>query len=131
MRRRWKALVGLGVVALVAGLIFLLPPRDDGLDWIRAYGPVEKVQRMAIWQSGRGVAGSMEFDQHDFQFDRIPQEVIAKLKEEPFDRSDLPSRALVEVDVKSGTVTINRIRRPNWIERQWSALLRRLGWRST
>ena len=44
MRRRWKALVAVGALALFAGLLSLLPPRDDGLDWLRECGGTETVE---------------------------------------------------------------------------------------
>ena len=72
MRRRWKALVAVGAVALVAGLIFLLPPRDDGLDWIRKYEGKE-TRRESTSPTG---LSSIEIT---FQFDQIPKPLLDTL----------------------------------------------------
>jgi hypothetical protein len=65
MRRRWKLLVAVGAVALFAGLVLLLPPRDDGLDWVRKYGVSEKSGR------GIGVKGQIVWLCH-FNWDVLP-----------------------------------------------------------
>jgi hypothetical protein len=77
MRRRWKALVAFGAVVLVSALFILLPPRDDGLDWIRSYGGRERREPDSIWfGSGQPIKDVTVV----FYFESEPSKLLSKLK---------------------------------------------------
>jgi hypothetical protein len=115
MRRRWKALVVVGAVALTASMFFLLPPPDDGLDWIRRYGGSEVREA-----SDPIVGGLHEWNVrlvwHTFSFDRIPSQLIADIQQRNV------SDATILVDSEARSVVVNRVQPMYWWEVQWEKL---------
>jgi hypothetical protein len=80
MRRRWKLLVAVGAVALLAGLLFLLPSRDDGLDWVRKFGGKEEIPEKWYMDGSKPFVG----ERRVFRFKTISPELKETLKESMF-----------------------------------------------
>jgi hypothetical protein len=134
MRRRWKAFVVVAAVALFASLLFLLPPRDDGLDWIRKYGGKETVQRAWSVYEPRsvGMEGWWRIDRrdipayynHTFQFRQLTADQIDTI----INHNNIPEIVLTRVDQSSVVVAFQRKWQPSWFEDRWSDLKDWLGW---
>jgi hypothetical protein len=121
MRRRWRALVAVGAVAIFALPYTPIAAKGDGLDWIRRYGPTESVDEFETWDCGfsAGWPKTRVFT-HTFRFRQIPSEVEAYVSSTPVEflspRLDMKSRVLV--------VTV--IDEPTWWEEKWFELRYRL-----
>jgi hypothetical protein len=135
MRRRWKVLaVVLGAVALLVGLLSLLPPRDDGLDWIRKYGGIETVEPIHLnyWNpaiSPRNLDEDFRGYRHSFRFRVISSKSIRELNRR-LTKELSPTVHVMKIDHRRAeTLVIERYEPRPWIERQWILVERTLGFR--
>jgi hypothetical protein len=128
MRRRWKALVlVLGAVGFFAALLFLLPPRDDGLNWVRKYGGVET-------SKGHQFVGA-NLQVNAFTFEELPSGLEDEARAH-VTRFHLDNKGEFAGDTNIGvwlffSTKQKRVlftREQTWIERQWTQLRRQLGW---
>ena len=119
-------LVAVGAVALFVSLLFLLPPRNDRLDWMRKYGGVETSRSHQL------VGADLQVTQ--FSFEKLPsgieEEVRARVT-----RFDIDNKGEFAGDTNMGVSLFfsrkqKRVfftRQQTWIERQWTQLKRQLG----
>jgi hypothetical protein len=136
MRRRWKLLVVLGAVALLASLLFLLPPRDDGLNWVRKYHAKEHrdldVERsFAVGNPGRKIHSL------SFEFEKIPEAIIQEIRNRSPDLTlddkggllyaRLSDGRIIIVERHRQRITVERASDLNWFERQWAGFKRIVG----
>jgi hypothetical protein len=128
MRRRWKALVVVAAVALFASLLFPLPPRDDGLDWIRKYGGKEIVRYNGEVDVNRGRPPETTLKWLEFKFDRIPRALLAEIQHRS-EKQAHDDRATVIVQAKERTIVVIQYHRPNWLQRKWRYIRLMLGLR--
>ena len=134
MRRRWTLLVAFGAVALFAGPLFLLPSRDDGLDWIRKYGLAAQGEITVSEPGANGAPGVTR----QFTFAQIPHEFESDLrrrmvwssraKNSPLVVGMLPGGWHVSYPRNSTQVHLFRFDSPNWFQKQLAALKRRFGY---
>jgi hypothetical protein len=126
--KRWG--IVLAAVGLLALLFALLPPRDDGLDWIRAYGGKEQ-----HWTRPEVEPGSY-WTSYQFLFDQEPpgleSELISRAKSVETQSPGLLGATLrdgwrVSFNAKEGVLFIDRYVQPNWFDRQWNSLKRFIG----
>lgn len=129
MRRRWKlwAAVGVVVLATVTVVMSLREP-DDGLDWIRKFGPKEIVTRKDYPRSIPRVVAVT----YQFQFPGpIPKEVEEESR--TFARvvsrnnSGVENQNIVALYAPTNSVYYTKAWAPNWIEVQMLKLKRKLG----
>jgi len=133
MRRRWKALVAVGAVALLAALLFLLPPRDDGLDWARKYGGKERTIRLTTADT----TGKVDMRVTLFNFDSIPKGFEAELRGR-FVRYDVDHDGEMAGDTREGqSLYYSRSMRrlyytheteSSWLARKWREFRKKVGW---
>ena len=127
MKRRWKFLLLGCIIAFgLLGILFSMP-KDDGLNWVRAYGGKETVR---VTEYGMG-----EFDvvDHEFTFPgRMPKkleaDVLAWMDNKHPQAVDEPNLYYVTVNDDLTMVKAMRTTKPTWLERQWNSLQRQLGW---
>jgi hypothetical protein len=124
MRRRWKALVVAGAVAIFALPFTPIAAKGDGLDWIRRYGPTESVDEFETSDCGfsAGWPKSRVYT-HSFRFRTIPTEVEAYVSSSP---AEFLSPLL---DKKSGLLVVTVIDEPTWLEEKWFEMKRRMSLR--
>jgi hypothetical protein len=134
MRRRWNLLVAVGAVALLAGLLFLLPPRDDGFDWIRKYGL--RRQELRINEPGaNGAPGETRaflFNEAHPGFEgELRRRLVwsSKAKDNPWVIGMLPGGWHVSYRRNSDQVNFFRFKTPNWFEIQLSKMKRTFGFK--
>jgi hypothetical protein len=128
MRRQWKVLVVVGALTLLAGLLFLLPPRGDGLDWVRKYGGTESRYKLT------GRLNNPDGLILDFRFQELPEPLLTEARSRltwgklvrPMSTAMIGSEAIT-VDWRLNTISLTRFDDRPWIERQWSAFKRLLG----
>jgi hypothetical protein len=131
MRRRWKALVVVGAVALFAALLFLLPPRDDGFDWIRKYGPKETASYPFVAASNRVERGGKVIE---FRFAKFPKQFLRELSNRYAFKGESSFRdasaQMFLIDSQQSTVEIYFIR-SSWLDEKLTGLQRAIGWSSS
>jgi hypothetical protein len=121
MRRGWKVLVAVGAVALFAGLLFLLPPRDDGLNWIRKYGPRESVSPFEWGVDTSSIHADPSMNIHTFQFTQIPREVEDLVRQK--DRAVKGSEPeLLSIDREMNEVSYVVRKGPSWLAERWQTV---------
>jgi hypothetical protein len=124
MRRRWKALVAVGAVALLAGLFLRRPHHDDGLDWIRKYGGRERKNPDSLMY---GSVNPVKLVSSEFTFKSVPRRLLSELKEisvdEPIEKPPTPYFAGTLPDGYSFTwepvelrLTVGKQTKPSWLD---------------
>jgi hypothetical protein len=135
MRRRWKALVAVGAVVLVGivALVSVAPGADDGLDWIRKYGPVESSFEIKP-APAKYVGIKTRRMRHEFRFpngipSELNQEIDARLEAEIADMDKgIYNHDLPLIDVLPGNLVVaERLANRPWLEIQWRSLRRTVG----
>ena len=129
-------LVAVGAVALFVSLLFLLPPRDDGLDWIRKYTKREhrefdEERSFAAGNPGRKVQSV------SFEFDKLPEGIIQEIRNRAPELTlddkggllyaRLSDGRIIVVQRHRNKITVERASELNWMERQWASFKRMLG----
>jgi hypothetical protein len=126
MRRRWKALVAVGAFVFVA-VLFFLPPRDDGLDWVRKYGGQEEHRVEMDVSKVPGRPDDAVIDWTEFDFSKIPEALIQEISKRKSRSSD--TKRLVWVDQVNQSVLILDFRRRTWLEKHWFGIKQSFGWK--
>jgi hypothetical protein len=135
VRRRWKALVAVGAIALFASMFFLLPPRDDGPEWIRKYGGRESFAGTLVTPINLD-GDVMRSDSYQFEFATIPKEleieVMRKLllvhsRSKSQLAGSLQDGSYIRLDRAAGRVHLDIPHQPPWLQVQWSLIRMRLG----
>jgi len=128
MNRRSKQLAVVGCITALATFAVLLPPREDDLDWIRRYSPIEQVRSGSPGDFGTGRFATRW---HIFQFKEIPPRLIAELKRrtEYHARGNayhfngtFPDTDRIMLIPATGTVEVWMHERENWVEVRHRAL---------
>ena len=128
-------MVAVGAVALLAGLLFLggllflPPPRDDGLDWVRKFKP-RQTQDDAIGTKGERI------DFRVFTFKSVPPELLEAVRRR-IGRYDINSNGNYSGSTKDGfhvyfsskAKLLFATREPSWLEQRWMDVKAKLGWK--
>lgn len=134
---RMSALTTRAKVAILAASLSLLTlfvlasirESGDGLDWIRQYRCGELVTTKFVIDGQIG-------KRHEFTFEEIPDELVAKIKEKLIDGVATESEASGRISPErtlsmtrhEGKIYVSDQRRNlTWLERQWKSLKQALG----
>ena len=109
--------------------IFLLPARDDGLNWIRKYIETVEPIHLNYWNpaiSPQKLEREYCGYRHSFAFKRLPSNSIREIYQWWPKTEYLLIR---EVRLRGGKhiLVIERYERRPWLERQWGAVKRMFG----
>ncbi|MBC8065964.1 MAG: hypothetical protein H7Y17_14115 [Chlorobia bacterium] len=135
MRRRWKLIVALlACIALATCILLFQPQEDDGLGWIRKYGPSETVTDRPT-ASGQYVGIKSKWLLHEFKFKgtvppKLEIEYLARLEKEIAEMDKGNHRDeydFVDILPKQGLVLVERPVDRNWIDQQWRKFRRAVG----
>jgi hypothetical protein len=123
-----------GGVALLAGVLFLLPPRDDGLDWIRKYSETVTTEELQMPVVGpdrvrRGVLVSFSFKQVPQGFEEdLRRRLVWRHTDDAGALSGiLPGDWQVLFARHSNQIHLTHFPRKSWFVNQWTLFKLRLG----
>ncbi len=120
-------------MALATCILQFQPQEDDGLGWIRRYGPSETVAEKPT-APGQYIGIKTKWLLHEFKFkgtvpQKLEDEYLARLEEEiaEMDKGIYQHAYTVDTFPERRLVLVERPVDRNWFNQQWRRFLRAVG----
>ena len=122
MNRRMRLATAALCMAVLVGSAVFTQKRDDGLDWIRRYDPIEQVRGGSPGDFGTGLFSTRW---HIFKFNELPAEFEQELRGRTEYRAvgdsyhfngTFPDTDRIMVDRDTGTVEVWMREKEDWLE---------------